>query len=69
MFFLEAAKRVNTLPEHSIVIEDSLAGIKAGKDAGCRVIAVTTTLPRSQLKDYDFCVDQLDELSLEELEI
>ncbi len=65
--FLEAANRLNVQAKDSIVIEDSQAGISAGKAAGCFVIAVTTTHPQEKLKDYDICVDSLDKLNLDTL--
>ncbi|KAL7087001.1 hypothetical protein ACP275_13G038100 [Erythranthe tilingii] len=38
--FLEAAKRMGVDPLHCLVIEDSLVGVKAGKAAGMKVVAV-----------------------------
>ncbi|KAI3457140.1 hypothetical protein Pfo_013803 [Paulownia fortunei] len=38
--FLEAAKRMGVDPWHCLVIEDSLVGVKAGKAAGMKVVAV-----------------------------
>ena len=35
--FLHAARQMNTLPDRTIVIEDSLAGVQAGVAAGMRV--------------------------------
>ena len=38
--FLEAARRLGAQPEHCLVLEDSLAGVTAGRAAGMAVIAV-----------------------------
>jgi mannitol-1-/sugar-/sorbitol-6-/2-deoxyglucose-6-phosphatase len=38
--FLEAARRLGVLPEGCVVLEDSLAGVRAARAAGTRVIAV-----------------------------
>ncbi|KAL2483422.1 Bifunctional riboflavin kinase/FMN phosphatase [Forsythia ovata] len=38
--FLEAANRMSVDPDHCLVIEDSLIGVKAGKAAGMKVVAV-----------------------------
>jgi HAD superfamily hydrolase (TIGR01509 family) len=38
--YLEAMKRLGTIPEHGIVLEDSTFGVLAAKRAGLRVIAV-----------------------------
>jgi beta-phosphoglucomutase-like phosphatase (HAD superfamily) len=38
--YLEAARRLNVDPAHAAAIEDSHNGIRAGKAAGMRVIAI-----------------------------
>lgn len=38
--YLEAARRLQVRPEECLVFEDALSGVKAGKAAGCRVVAV-----------------------------
>jgi sugar-phosphatase len=49
------------------VIEDSLRGIKSGKESGAFVIAITTTHSRQEMKDADWVIDSWNELSLEKL--
>jgi len=39
--YLEAAKRLNINPENCLVVEDAISGEKAGKAAGCKVLAIT----------------------------
>jgi beta-phosphoglucomutase len=39
--YLEAARRLNVNPKNCLVVEDALSGEKAGKSAGCRVLAIT----------------------------
>ncbi len=41
--YLEAAARLNILPQNCVVFEDSRAGIQAAKAAGCAVVALTTS--------------------------
>jgi len=39
--YLEAAKRLKVKPENCLVVEDAINGEKAGKAAGCKVLAIT----------------------------
>jgi beta-phosphoglucomutase len=39
--YLEAARRLKVNPANCLVVEDALSGEKAGKAAGCRVLAIT----------------------------
>jgi len=43
--FLKAAAQLNILPERCIVFEDSISGLKAGKNAGMKVIGIATAHP------------------------
>ena len=49
-----------------VVIEDSPAGIAAGKAAGCKVIGLTTTHPIAQVKEFkpDWIVKDLRSVQL-----
>jgi mannitol-1-/sugar-/sorbitol-6-phosphatase len=47
--YLEAARRLGMAPADCVVVEDAPAGIEAGRAAGMRVIALTTTHPIGQL--------------------
>ena len=38
--FLEAARRIGVDPAECLAFEDSLSGVRAAADAGCRVVAV-----------------------------
>jgi beta-phosphoglucomutase family hydrolase len=66
--FLIAAKKINIKPEHCIVIEDSLNGVKAGHTAGMTVIAVPneyTKMLDFSLADYQLSsLDQFYDLGL-----
>lgn len=55
--FLKAAHAVGCHPKDCLVIEDSLAGIRAAKNAGMKCIAVTTTHPRVELTMADLVLD------------
>ncbi|MFT3684379.1 MAG: HAD family phosphatase [Phycisphaerales bacterium] len=47
--YLAAAAALGVRPDRCVVIEDAPAGIAAGKAAGAKVLALTTTLPRETL--------------------
>ncbi len=66
--FLKAAARINAMPEDCIVIEDSLPGIEAGKRAGMKVIAITTTHPRERLAAADLVIGSFKDLTYEVME-
>ena len=78
--FLLALKRLNSGPvieaDDCVVIEDSRWGLEAAKAAGMHPIAITNSYPRSfferrcggdQLKPSEKIIDNLRELTLEEL--
>lgn len=54
-------------PERCWVIEDAPAGIEAGRKAGCRVLAVTTSYDARALSAADTIVHSLAEVSLSQL--
>ncbi len=66
--FMLAASRLSMPPNHSIVIEDSIPGIKAAKSAGMHCIGVTTTNPPEALTRADIVVASMAQLSIEQLE-
>lgn len=61
--FIRAAERLGVPPSGCVVIEDSAAGVRAGKLAGMRVIAITNTLPASALTEADVVVSSYDEIA------
>jgi len=50
------------------VIEDAVAGVRAAKKAGMCCLALTSTHPRTSLKEADLIVDTLEEVSVNDLE-
>lgn len=63
MCYLLAAKDLNVSPSECIVFEDSFHGVKAGKDAGMRVVGVSTTLSPEELKDKaDYVVNDFTDI-------
>lgn len=54
-----AARRLGVPPWRSVVVEDAPDGVRAARDAGCTVVAVTTTHTAAQLGDADICLPAL----------
>jgi beta-phosphoglucomutase len=48
--FQTALRGLRIHPAECIVIEDSVHGVTAGKAAGCRVAAITTSFPEDLLR-------------------
>ncbi|KFY00393.1 hypothetical protein V495_03056 [Pseudogymnoascus sp. VKM F-4514 (FW-929)] len=59
--YLMGAKSLKLDPKGLLVLEDSPAGIKAGKAAGCRVLGVATTHTAKEVKEAgaDWVVEDL----------
>ena len=60
--FLKTAAKMDLPPRKCVVVEDAVAGVRAGKGAGCAVIALTGTAEREQLSEADIVVDSLRDL-------
>jgi HAD superfamily hydrolase (TIGR01509 family) len=52
--YLKAAKSLGLKPGNCLVVEDAVSGIDAGKAAGCRCLAVTSSFDAKELKDADW---------------
>ena len=59
--FLKAASTAGISPEHTVVIEDAISGVKAAKSAGMTCIAVTTSFKKQLLVEAgaDYVVNKL----------
>ena len=49
--FLKAMEVLGGSPERSIVFEDSIHGIQAGKNSGAFVVGLSTTFPKEMIED------------------
>ena len=58
--YLEAARRLGVDPRNCLVFEDALSGVKAGKAAGCQVVAVPD--PRFSSQEKQTFADAADEV-------
>jgi len=57
--YLKAAENIGLKPEECLVVEDAVSGIKAGKAAGCRCLAVTTSFDAAALHEADWICNSL----------
>jgi beta-phosphoglucomutase len=57
--YLKAAKSLELKPGNCLVVEDAVSGIDAGKAAGCRCLAVTSSFDAKALKDADWVCESL----------
>ncbi|MCR5743597.1 MAG: HAD family phosphatase [Lachnospiraceae bacterium] len=64
--YLEAAKRLQVLPEECVVFEDIVPGILAGKNAGMKTVAVadeySTQFWRNKCEQADYNIDSYRQL-------
>jgi HAD superfamily hydrolase (TIGR01509 family) len=64
--YQKCAKRIGLPNDHCIVFEDAISGIKAGKSAGSKVVALATSHGRDEL-NADLVVDNFESIHLERL--
>lgn len=57
--YLRGAALLGVAPQDCVVIEDAPTGVAAGKEAGCKVLAVLTTHASDVLTQADWCVSTL----------
>lgn len=60
--FLKGAELLGLTPEECFVVENAPMGIKSAVEAGIEVIAITTTLPESYLKQANHVVSDFREV-------
>jgi beta-phosphoglucomutase family hydrolase len=65
--FIKCAALLKREPQNCIVFEDAISGVAAGKNAGSKVIAITSIMPRATLSAADLVIDSFTELSAEKV--
>ncbi|MFH1426870.1 MAG: HAD family phosphatase [Candidatus Kerfeldbacteria bacterium] len=65
--FLKAADNLGIKPNQTVVFEDAIAGVEAGKAAGMFVVALATSHPPEDLKNADLIVSDFTDPQLQEL--
>ena len=66
--YLKAAEKLGLPPARCLVVEDAPAGVEAGKKAGARVLALTTSFPAGRLKGADWIAPDLAHVPEEALQ-
>ena len=67
--YLKTAAALGLKPSDCIVFEDSLAGVKAAKDAGCKVVGILSTHSSEELAETEFNVADFTLITLEQLDV
>lgn len=62
--YLLGAAQLGVAPAECLVLEDAPAGIRAARAAGCRVLAVASSHAVSELREADWIIPSLLELTL-----
>lgn len=57
--YIKAAENIGLKPSECLVIEDAVSGIKAGKSAGCKCLALTSSFDASALTEADWIAESL----------
>ena len=60
--FLKAAENLGVDPAECLVVEDAVSGVKAGKAAGAKVLALTTSFSAEELSGADWIASLLTEV-------
>lgn len=66
--YIKAAESLNLKTSECLVVEDAVSGIRSGKSAGCRCLAVTTSFKAEELKEADWIYGSLLEVPDEVLQ-
>ena len=61
--YFSMMKLLNVLPENTVIIEDSLHGLRSALDSGAHVIAKTGSVPKEDLSIAHLIVSHLDEIT------
>jgi HAD superfamily hydrolase (TIGR01509 family) len=65
--YLKASELTGLRPEECLVVEDAISGIRAGKAAGCKCLAVTTSFNGDAFHEADWVCKTLAEAPEEAL--
>jgi beta-phosphoglucomutase len=60
--YIKAAESLGLKTGECLVVEDAVSGIRSGKAAGCKCLAVTTSFKADELKEADWIYESLLEV-------
>jgi beta-phosphoglucomutase len=60
--YIKAAEGIGLNPHECLVVEDAVSGIKSGKAAGCRCLAVTSSFGAEALTEADWICRSLQDV-------
>jgi beta-phosphoglucomutase len=60
--YIKATYSLGLKPEECLVVEDAISGIRAGKSAGCKCLAVATSFPPEMLAEAHWVCNTLNEV-------
>ena len=66
--YLLAAEKLGLKPEECLVVEDAISGVTAGKAAGSKCLALTTSFQAEKLKEADWICKDLSDVPNESLQ-
>lgn len=59
------AKKLKAEPGRCVVFEDSLSGLQSARQAGMKVVGITTTHTKEELSLADYVIDNFDDIDVE----
>ncbi|MDR2116698.1 MAG: HAD family phosphatase [Planctomycetaceae bacterium] len=65
--YLKSAELLKMKPGDCLVFEDALAGIKAARAAGMKVVGVATSLPKEKLTETNKIINDFTEITVTEI--
>ena len=66
--YVEMMERIGVVPKNTVIIEDSVQGLRSALSSGAHVIARCGSVPRDDLKIAHRIVDSLDEITIQFIE-
>ena len=66
--YIEMMARINVNPQNTVIIEDSILGLRSALASGAHVIAKSGSVPRDKLQIAHRIVDHLNHISIEFIE-